>query len=81
MHPFVVPAVVLALIYYGAQLLSRTDIKRIKNLPELPGIPIFGSLFLLGKNHAKNCAKLAEKYGPVFQARLGNRVRKAIFPS
>jgi phenylacetate 2-hydroxylase len=51
-----------------------TDIAKIKNLPELPGVPIFGSLFLLGKHHARNCAHLVAKYGPVFQVRLGNRV-------
>ena len=55
--------------------LSRTDIPKINGLPELPGIPIFGSLFLLGKHHARNCAKLAREHGwPVFQARLGDRV-------
>ncbi|KAH7038991.1 putative cytochrome P450 phenylacetate 2-hydroxylase [Macrophomina phaseolina] len=52
---------------------SKTDIPKVKGLPELPGVPIFGSLFLLGKHHARNCAKLKEKYGDVFQVRLGNR--------
>lgn len=73
MHPFVIPVAIVAVIYYLTKFLSRTDIPKIKNLPELPGIPIFGSLFLLGKYHARNCAKLADKYGPVFQVRLGNR--------
>jgi hypothetical protein len=62
---------IMALLY---RHLNRTDIPKIKGLPELPGVPIFGSLFLLGKYHARNCAKLAEKFGPVFQVRLGNRV-------
>lgn len=57
------------------RLTSSTDIPKIKNLPELPGVPVFGSLFLLGKNHARNCARLAQQYGDVFQVRLGNRVR------
>ncbi|KAM0689372.1 hypothetical protein Q7P36_011450 [Cladosporium allicinum] len=61
---------IMALLY---RHLNRTDIPKIKGLPELPGVPIFGSLFLLGKYHARNCAKLAEKFGPVFQVRLGNR--------
>ena len=53
---------------------NSTDIPKIKNLAELPGVPIFGSLFLLGKHHARNCARLAGSYGEVFQVRLGNRV-------
>ena len=52
---------------------NTTDIPKIKNLPELPGVPVFGSLFLLGKKHARNCARLASTYGEVFQVRLGNR--------
>lgn len=55
--------------------LNKTDIPKIKNLPEIPGIPMFGSLILLGRHHARECGKLARKYGEVFQARLGNRVR------
>lgn len=64
-------ASVLGLLFH---LGSRTDIPKIKNLPELPGVPFFGSLFLLGKHHARNCARLAKRYGDVFQVRLGNRV-------
>ncbi|CAH0021188.1 unnamed protein product [Clonostachys rhizophaga] len=52
---------------------NKTDIPKIKNLPEIPGVPLFGSLFLLGRHHARNCARLAKDYGDVFQARLGNR--------
>lgn len=54
--------------------MNKTDIPKITNLPEIPGVPMFGSLFLLGKHHARNCARLAKTYGDVFQARLGNRV-------
>ena len=67
---FTFAAVVLLLVKWA----NRTDIPKIKSLPELPGIPVFGSLFLLGKHHARNCAQLAKKYGGVFQVRLGNRV-------
>lgn len=74
MHPFVVPAVILAVLYYAYEFLSRTDIPKIKGLPELPAVPVFGSLLHLGKYHARNCAKLVDTYGPVFQVRLGNRV-------
>lgn len=68
---FFVFAAIVALVIKWA---NRTDIPRIKNLPELPGVPVFGSLFLLGKHHARNCARLAQQYGDVFQVRLGNRV-------
>ncbi|KAI0968308.1 putative cytochrome P450 phenylacetate 2-hydroxylase [Xylaria arbuscula] len=68
--PFFVLASILAI---AIKLANRTDIPKIKNLPELPGIPVFGSLFLLGRHHARNCANLAQKYGEVFQVRLGNR--------
>jgi hypothetical protein len=57
---------------------NRTDIPKIKNLPELPGVPIFGSLFLLGEHHARNCARLAREHGEVFQVRLGYRVGVAL---
>ncbi|OAP59340.1 hypothetical protein AYL99_06638 [Fonsecaea erecta] len=73
MHPaigFFFVASVIALLVRWA---NRTDIPKIKNLPELPGVPIFGSLILLGKYHARNCARLAKTYGDVFQVRLGNR--------
>jgi hypothetical protein len=53
---------------------SRTDTPKIKNLPEIPGYPLFGSLLKFGDKHAKVAAELAKKYGPVFQVRLGNRV-------
>lgn len=64
----------ISFIFWIAIRASKTDIPKIKGLPELPGVPIFGSLFLLGKHHARNCAKLREKYGDVFQVKLGNRV-------
>ncbi|GME26757.1 hypothetical protein GTA08_BOTSDO13842 [Neofusicoccum parvum] len=73
MYHVVAVSVVLALLVLLAKWASRTDIPKIKGLPELPGVPLFGSLFLLGKHHARNCAKLREKYGDVFQVRLGNR--------
>lgn len=68
---FVIVAVLLTALVRKA---NKTDIAKIENLPEIPGIPLFGSLFLLGRHHARNCARLAKDYGDVFQARLGNRV-------
>ena len=64
---------VFVAIYLLVKLISKTDKPRIKNLPEIPGLPLFGSLIELGEYHARVAAKWAEKYGPVFQARLGNR--------
>jgi phenylacetate 2-hydroxylase len=67
--PFFLIAVVLAFI----QISDRTDVPKIKNLPEIPGYPIFGSLIQLGQDHAKVAQEWSKKYGPVFQVRLGNR--------
>lgn len=68
---FVLVAVLLTVLI---REINKIDIAKIENLSELPGVPIFGSLFLLGRYHARNCARLAKDYGDVFQARLGNRV-------
>ena len=72
-------AAVVAVLAIVIKALNRTDIPKIDGLPELPGTPMFGSLFLLGKHHARNAAKLARQYGPVFQARLGQRVSTCFF--
>ncbi|KUJ20766.1 cytochrome P450 phenylacetate 2-hydroxylase-like protein [Mollisia scopiformis] len=64
---------VIALIYFLIKYLNRTDTPKIKNIPEIPGWPLFGSLLEFGASHAKVAGRLAEKYGPVFQVRLGNR--------
>lgn len=63
-------AVLLLVIRY----LNRTDVPKIKGIPEIPGVPIFGNLLQLREEHAKNAAKWVKQYGPVFQVRLGNRV-------
>jgi phenylacetate 2-hydroxylase len=65
---------VVAVIFFVVRYLNRTDVPKIKNLPEIPGVPIFGNLLQFGSSHAKVAAAFAEKYGPVFQVRLGNRV-------
>ncbi|KAH8897735.1 cytochrome P450 [Thozetella sp. PMI_491] len=73
-----VPVLIVAalpLVYFLFRLLNATDVPRIKNLPEIPGVPIFGNLLQLGVEHARVAGQWAKKYGPVFQARLGNRVR------
>lgn len=47
-HPevsgYIIVAVILAAVTFVYKLLNRTDIPKIKGLPELPGVPIFGSL-------------------------------------
>ncbi|EEH39395.2 phenylacetate 2-hydroxylase [Paracoccidioides lutzii Pb01] len=68
--------VALAVIAVGLFLLrylNQTDISKIKNLTEVPGIPIFGNLIQLGDEHAKRAAEWVKTYGEVFQVRLGNK--------
>lgn len=65
---------VLAVVFVVLKALSATDTPKIKGVPEIPGVPIFGNLLQLGVDHARVARKWASKYGPVFQARLGNRV-------
>lgn len=62
---------VLVLLY---RYLNQTDVPKIKGLPEVPGVPIFGNLIQLGNDHARVAGKWAKKYGPVFQVRMGNKV-------
>src|SRR4051812_27828005 len=64
----------IAVAFFVIRYLNRTDTPKIKNLPEIPGIPIFGNLLQFGDKHAKVAGDLAKKYGAVFQVRLGNRV-------
>lgn len=54
---------------------DRTDVPHIKILPAVPGLPIFGSLIQLGQSHPIAYQKLARKYGPVYQIRLGNKAK------
>lgn len=64
----------LALGYFLIRYLNSTDQPKIKGLPEIPGVPLFGNLLQLGQDHARVTAAWAKKYGwPVFQTRLGNR--------
>ena len=64
----------VAMIFFAIRYANRTDTPKIKNLPEIPGVPIFGNLLQLGNEHAKKAAGWAKKYGPVFQTRLGTHV-------
>ncbi|KAG6016087.1 hypothetical protein E4U54_002330 [Claviceps lovelessii] len=64
---------IVAALYLLVRYLNATDIPKIKGLPEIPGVPIFGNLIQLGTDHPRVAQRWAKKYGPVFQARLGNR--------
>jgi len=71
--PQVLPFFLIALVYAALKIIDRTDVPQIKNLPEIPGVPLFGNLLQLGQDHAKVAQRWSEKYGPVFQVRMGNR--------
>jgi phenylacetate 2-hydroxylase len=64
----------VAVIYTIIKYVNNTDTPKIKNIPEIPGVPLFGNLLQFGNSHAKVAGELAKKYGAVFQVRLGNRV-------
>lgn len=64
----------IAVLFLIVRFLDRTHIPKIKNLPEIPGVPIFGNLLQLGNEHARRAREWVKDYGPVFQVRLGNRV-------
>lgn len=64
-----------AVVYFIIRYFNRTDVPKIKGLPEIPGVPIFGNLLQLGDKHATVAGAWAKKYGPVFQVRMGNKVR------
>ncbi|KAL4984420.1 phenylacetate 2-hydroxylase [Aspergillus falconensis] len=63
----------IAVIYFLIRYFNRTDVPKIKGLPEVPGVPIFGNLIQLGDQHATVAQKWAKKFGPVFQVRMGNK--------
>jgi phenylacetate 2-hydroxylase len=69
---------VITVVYFVIRYFNRTDIPKIKGLPEIPGIPIFGNLLQLGDQHATVTGKWAKKFGPVFQVRMGNKVSNQI---
>lgn len=62
-------------LYVLYKLANSTDQPKIKGIPEIPGVPLFGNLIQLGTDHARVAQKWAKKYGPVFQTRLGTKVR------
>ncbi|PHH62643.1 hypothetical protein CDD80_1335 [Ophiocordyceps camponoti-rufipedis] len=74
-HPWLVLLVAAAVaVHLVRRLLYATDVPKIKGLPEAPGLPLLGSLVHLGSDHPRVARRWADRYGPVVQARLGNRV-------
>ena len=72
--PVTLSFLVLTLGYFLIKYLNHTDTPKIKNLPEVPGVPLFGNLLQLGQDHARVAGRWAKERGwPVFQTRLGNR--------
>lgn len=65
---------VITVVYFLIRYFNRTDIPKIKGIPEIPGVPIFGNLLQLGDQHATVTGNWAKKFGPVFQVRMGNKV-------
>ncbi|KAK2784865.1 hypothetical protein FQN52_008801 [Onygenales sp. PD_12] len=63
----------VAVGFFLIRYLNRTDVPKIKNLPEIPGVPVFGNLIQLGEEHARIAAEWVKKFGAVFQVRLGNK--------
>ncbi|KAF4454203.1 phenylacetate 2-hydroxylase [Fusarium austroafricanum] len=60
-------------LYMLYKFSNSTDQPKIKGIPEIPGVPIFGNLIQLGTDHARVAQKWVAKYGPVFQTRLGTK--------
>ncbi|PFH59211.1 hypothetical protein XA68_12670 [Ophiocordyceps unilateralis] len=69
----VLVVVAAAVIHLARRFLYATDVPKIKGLPEAPGLPLLGSLVHLGTDHARVTQRWGRRYGPVVQARLGNR--------
>ena len=57
LQPHILPFFLIALVYTAVKILDRTDIPKIKGLPEIPGLPIVVNLYGLGDNQAKKAAE------------------------
>jgi phenylacetate 2-hydroxylase len=77
----IISAAVLFVFYALWRWANSTDKPKIEGIPEIPGYPIFGSLYELGTLHCKVAQNWAKKYGPVFQVKLGHKVRSLISAS
>jgi phenylacetate 2-hydroxylase len=63
-------ATAIYLLFHHA---NRTNSPKIKGIPEVPGLPLLGSLLSIGSCHARKALEWSKTHGPVFQVRLGNR--------
>ncbi|KAH3679287.1 hypothetical protein WICMUC_001111 [Wickerhamomyces mucosus] len=48
--------------------------KPIRGLPKIPSLPIVGNIFEVIKNPSVKYSEWAERYGDVFQMRIGNKI-------
>ena len=71
---YIIALVLTSVILLLIKSFNRTDVARVKSLPEIPGVPIFGNLLQLGSDHARKAGEWAKTHGAVFQVRLGNKV-------
>jgi phenylacetate 2-hydroxylase len=55
--PITLSFIVLTLGYFLIRYFNATDTPKIKNLPEIPGVPLFGNLLQLGQDHARVTGK------------------------
>eukprot|EP00253_Pinus_taeda_P000359 PITA_00359 len=61
-----------AIIFFVLDMLGRKTYYRLP--PGLPGWPIVGNLFQLGKNPSESFFHLAQKYGPLMSLSLGMKI-------
>ena len=73
MHPIILAIAIVLLGVIVYKVAFGTEQPKIRGIPEVPGVPIFGNLIQLGEFHALKCKEWSLKYGPVFQIRLGNK--------
>lgn len=75
MGPHCWPALVvilsLTISYVWWKKKTATGARSAKLPPGPRGLPILGSLLVLGKNPHHDLHKLAQKYGPIMHLRLG----------
>jgi len=48
MPSIVLSFAILSIIYLIYKYVNRTDVPKIKGIPEIPGVPLFGNLIQLG---------------------------------
>ncbi|RPA89950.1 putative cytochrome P450 phenylacetate 2-hydroxylase [Choiromyces venosus 120613-1] len=64
---------IIAVCYLLFRYAYSTETPKIEGIPEVPGLPFLGGLVALGECHARKAKEWSEKYGDVFQVRLGRK--------